>query len=562
MTRITLPVGRTRRRAQSAALTLTLGVATLAASVGLAPSAGALEETAPPTPGEGEADPSLPAEPTPSETTEDPADPTPSGDPAETSDAPAPPESSAADVPAEVPPAVGAPAEDGGIGVLAELPGDFGTGKLTVSVRPDGGSYPRDLTSEDPDAPDPSVDLGGAVIALRDITDPANPIDEGTCTTGGLEEGFPIFNGLCGDFFSRSFDIEMNRNYEATMLSAPPGFLVDPDSPVTFTTDNPECVTNGPGIPTAVPGVVRSNAVAEGCNNLIFEIPGAYRTVGVSKTSSVDGTPLAGATYTLCGTLPEPPPPVDQLNILVPPTPGPPANGACPEGSGPIEETTTGPDGVGLFTDNVYLPGDYTVFETAAPAGYVLDPNLQDFTVPEADDEGDVADPVLVSLTDAADVPPPLAVVDQITVPSGGSVLIRVRDNDLANDAGSPAPITLVSVTQPAHGTAEIIPDPDCPAGQTCTAVVRYTPAAGYSGVDSFSYTIATRGGSSTAAVNITVTAAPAAPPAASPAPPRLAVTGTEIGDYVAAGAGLVGLGALLLGGATLTRRREDALAR
>lgn len=128
---------------------------------------------------------------------------------------------------------------------------------------------------------------------------------------------------------------------------------------------------------------------------------------------------------------------------------------------------------------------------------------------------------------------PPVAVNDTART-SGGSVLVPV----LHNDNGEGGTITLASASTPAHGTAAIE-----------GTGIRYTPADGFAGTDSFTYTITTANGSATATVTITVTA----PVGAN----SLASTGAPSGQ-------LLGSGALLLAsGAALTvagrRRRQRA---
>ena len=78
-----------------------------------------------------------------------------------------------------------------------------------------------------------------------------------------------------------------------------------------------------------------------------------------------------------------------------------------------------------------------------------------------------------------ASSPAPLARPDAVTIASGaGPTLVRVLDND---DAGSPGSrLSVVAVTQPAHGTVAIA------AGGLG---VVYTPAAGFTGRDTFTYT-------------------------------------------------------------------------
>ena len=99
-------------------------------------------------------------------------------------------------------------------------------------------------------------------------------------------------------------------------------------------------------------------------------------------------------------------------------------------------------------------------------------------------------------------IPIPGAVADSATTPEGAPVTINV----VANDTIGVGPTSITSHTSPAHGSAS------CSA-----AACVYTPNAGYSGVDSFHYTITDANGrTSTAGVTITVTP-PAPPPLASP---------------------------------------------
>ncbi|GGP89344.1 cadherin-like domain-containing protein [Streptomyces melanogenes] len=87
---------------------------------------------------------------------------------------------------------------------------------------------------------------------------------------------------------------------------------------------------------------------------------------------------------------------------------------------------------------------------------------------------------------------PPHGMDDSATTPAGVPVDIAV----LANDTDALKP-TLVSVSQPGHGTAVINAD----------GTVTYTPAPGYSGPDTFTYTAKDLlGRTYTDTVNITVT--------------------------------------------------------
>lgn len=91
----------------------------------------------------------------------------------------------------------------------------------------------------------------------------------------------------------------------------------------------------------------------------------------------------------------------------------------------------------------------------------------------------------------------------------------------LANDTDANADaLTITSTTVPAHGTDSVV------AGQ-----ILYTPTAGYSGTDSFSYTISDgHGGTSTATVTVTVTALPVVPPVV-PVVPLLPAAPVAVND-------------------------------
>lgn len=87
-----------------------------------------------------------------------------------------------------------------------------------------------------------------------------------------------------------------------------------------------------------------------------------------------------------------------------------------------------------------------------------------------------------------------VAVADEATTAEDNAVTIDVLANDNAGQGGPPS---LLSVTQPPQGTAVANPD----------NTVTYTPAADFSGSDSFTYTAGNGSGqTSTATVTVTVT--------------------------------------------------------
>lgn len=186
----------------------------------------------------------------------------------------------------------------------------------------------------------------------------------------------------------------------------------------------------------------------------------------------------------------------------------------------------------------------------------------------------------------------PTAKNDTATTAAGQSVTVDVLLND---DTWCGAPGSLVNIATPGHGTAAVSTasgpalttdacapavededqDPDyddlvqdegddlvnlqsgkftlglVAAPAATRQMIRYTPSAGFSGTDSFRYTLQTPNGTATALVTITVSA-PIATPTPTTAP--LAATGPHTGSLLG-----LALALLIAGGATLvgTRRRR-----
>ncbi len=119
----------------------------------------------------------------------------------------------------------------------------------------------------------------------------------------------------------------------------------------------------------------------------------------------------------------------------------------------------------------------------------------ESFNYTVSDGEGATATAKVTVTVGKAVNQPPVAVDDSAGAQEDSSVLINVTANDSDADGDS---LTVVSVTQPAHGTRTI------EGGSS----IRYTPAADYFGGDSFSYTVSDgHGGTASAAVSITVAA-------------------------------------------------------
>ncbi|MBN2474395.1 MAG: tandem-95 repeat protein [Pirellulales bacterium] len=115
-------------------------------------------------------------------------------------------------------------------------------------------------------------------------------------------------------------------------------------------------------------------------------------------------------------------------------------------------------------------------------------------------------DTATVTVTVQGSNTPPTAANDQTTTSQNQAVTANVLSNDSDAD-GTINASTVAVVSGPAHGTTAVNPD----------GTIRYTPTTGYSGADSFQYTVQDDDGatSNTATVSVTVQAANVAPTAA-----------------------------------------------
>jgi len=148
-------------------------------------------------------------------------------------------------------------------------------------------------------------------------------------------------------------------------------------------------------------------------------------------------------------------------------------------------------------------PSDDYVIYTADPA-FVGTDTFQ-YEITDANDNTDIA---IVTVTVAApeDDPAPNAVADGEQTDQDIPVTIEVLGNDTHPTPGEALDIT--AFTQPANGTVTLDDNgtPDDPSDDTLV----YTPNPGFSGNDTFMYTITdTTGDTASAAVTITVVAAP-----------------------------------------------------
>jgi hypothetical protein len=151
-------------------------------------------------------------------------------------------------------------------------------------------------------------------------------------------------------------------------------------------------------------------------------------------------------------------------------------------------------------------PSRGTVTLTAATGAFLYTPHANvhggdSFTFSSLD--GRSRSPVAkVSIQIAPVNDPPTAVDDQVTITRGVTPVLDVlaNDSDIDGDA-----LAIETVSPPAHGLADIV------AGG-----IRYTPPAGFTGTDSFTYTVSDgKGGTASVQVAVRVLATNKAPLAA-----------------------------------------------
>ena len=189
------------------------------------------------------------------------------------------------------------------------------------------------------------------------------------------------------------------------------------------------------------------------------------------------------------------------------------AGPALPDEAPPLSGTyrpTTGttpavPDGGGTIQTDFPTPAPKHPYDSAlsvlsgdAPNGtwslYVIDDTFQD--------NGSIGDGWSLTITSTL---PPTASNDSAITSQGTPVTIDALTNDSDAD-GSLAPATVAIGTGPTHGNAQVNPT---------NGSITYAPAAGFSGPDSFSYTVRDNLGvnSNAATVAITVNPAPTSTP-------------------------------------------------
>ena len=97
---------------------------------------------------------------------------------------------------------------------------------------------------------------------------------------------------------------------------------------------------------------------------------------------------------------------------------------------------------------------------------------------------------------------PPVANADATSTPVNTAVMVNVLANDTDSD-GSLDPTSVAVTGGPAHGATSVHP---------ATGVITYTPAAGFQGSDSFTYTVEDDDGATSNAATVSIAVGSGAP--------------------------------------------------
>jgi Ca2+-binding RTX toxin-like protein len=183
------------------------------------------------------------------------------------------------------------------------------------------------------------------------------------------------------------------------------------------------------------------------------------------------------------------------------------------------------PDGDTLAFTGASDPAHGSITVLAGVLTYAPDADYagrDSFTYSISDGRGGTASAaVAVTVTPVNDSP--IAVDDSASVAAGGDEIIDVLANDSPGPGEAGQPLTVVSVGAPAHGVAEIV------SGGPDAGKIRYTPASGQEGPDTFAYTVSDGEATAVGHVTVTVASLPADPRCDSPR----AILGTTGDDHI-----------------------------
>ena len=274
-------------------------------------------------------------------------------------------------------------------------------------------------------------------------------------------------------------------NPDSTSTAEDTPVTIDPRVNDTDAESNPLTITGGSG---PVNGAVTCTATS--CT---FTPAPNFSGTGSYTYTVTDGTTPTNGTVTVTVTAVNDPPTAAADSLSLP-----------EDGTGSVNVLTndTDPDGPGSLTVTANTNGALGT-ATCTAAGvctYVANPNANgpdSFTYTVFDGSASSTGTVSVTITAVND--PPVANNDAVTVTTGVPFAINVVANDTDVESN---PLTISGNTAPSNGSVSC-------SGSTCT----YTSNAGYTGPDSFTYTISDgAGGTASATVNVTVVPSNAPP--------------------------------------------------
>ncbi|MFL5300677.1 MAG: Ig-like domain-containing protein, partial [Anaeromyxobacteraceae bacterium] len=148
----------------------------------------------------------------------------------------------------------------------------------------------------------------------------------------------------------------------------------------------------------------------------------------------------------------------------------------------------------GTLTVNAAAPGEVTYTPNANFFG------TDGFEYAVEDSAGNISNVAAVTLNVAFTAPPPTANPDSAATTQGTARTVAVLANDVAAAGTTIVATSVAIVTRPLHGNVVV----------NATGTVTYTPVAGWTGVDTFTYTVKNNAGLTSNAATVSITTATA----------------------------------------------------
>jgi hypothetical protein len=380
----------------------------------------------------------------------------------------------------------------------------FGAGKEVVYVEPKAGTFPAGMT---PDLSKVTFDFHQTmtdgtdtqVVAVHCDNDSSGPADPLT-PCANLDAPLQLDQPFTIVFDSADSTLPSGFVGPADVTDTVASTLPVIGLPISTSNFAPRALGTPP--PTGCIDIPIQPSVKFCNKSITVQVPGTWRPVGLDLTNKVTGAPLAHSKFALS------------------------------QGSTTLGSATTDSKGHLTFP-GIYQGGSFTLTQKSSPAGYAALGEPLAIKVPAvttaaaAGQEYDVHVKLLPL--------PPTAADDTTSTAQDKSTVVQV----LANDTAVSAPLAISAVGKPGHGKAVANPD----------GTITYTPAAGYSGSDTFTYAVRNGlGGTDSASVIVTIVHSQVLGD-------RLAMTGQA--SWLEAD---LGLGSVLVGGLLVAagRRRRN----